>query len=132
MFMLFVLMSINVFKIENVLILIIKLIELLISCIHFIFVIFRRSYHCRKFITFIMKRFFCVVSNLIKQSYNNFKSMQKTKNTKRSKIANNVVLRTASRSKSWVNAYTCITSHEHCRFSLLSLFDEIENVDFCD
>ncbi len=27
---------------------------------------------------------------------------------------------------------SCITSHEHCRFSFLSLFDEIENVDFFD
>ncbi len=27
---------------------------------------------------------------------------------------------------------SCMTSHTHCRFSLLSLSDEIENVDFCD
>jgi hypothetical protein len=27
---------------------------------------------------------------------------------------------------------SCMTSHEHCRFSFLSLFVEIENVDFCD
>jgi hypothetical protein len=27
---------------------------------------------------------------------------------------------------------SCMFSHEHCRFSLLSLFVEIENVDFCD
>ncbi len=27
---------------------------------------------------------------------------------------------------------SCMTSHEHCRFSLLSLSVESENVDFCD
>jgi hypothetical protein len=27
---------------------------------------------------------------------------------------------------------SCMILHEHCRFSLLSFFDEIENVDFCD
>jgi hypothetical protein len=27
---------------------------------------------------------------------------------------------------------SCMISHEHCRFSLLSLSVEIENVDFCD
>ncbi len=26
----------------------------------------------------------------------------------------------------------CMTLHTHCRFSFLSFFDEIENVDFCD
>jgi predicted methyltransferase len=108
MFMLIVLMSISVFKIENVLILIMKSIELLISCIHFVFVIFRRLYDCWKCMTFIMRRFFCVVSSLIKQSYNDFESMQKTKNTKRSKIANNVTLKVASRSKSWANAYNFV------------------------
>jgi hypothetical protein len=72
MFILIVLISINVFKIENALLLIIESIELLTSCIHFIFVIFHRLYDCRKLMTFIMKRFFCVVSNFIKQSYNDF------------------------------------------------------------
>ncbi len=76
MFMLIVLMSINVFKIENAFFLIMKSIKLLISCIHFIFVIFRRSYDCRKLMTFIMKRFFCVISNFTRQSYNDFESMQ--------------------------------------------------------
>jgi hypothetical protein len=27
---------------------------------------------------------------------------------------------------------SCMFSHEHCRFSLLSFSVEIENVDFCD
>ncbi len=65
-FILIVLISINVFKFENVLFLIIKSIELLISCIYFIFVIFHRLYNCRKFITFIMKHFFCVMSSFLK------------------------------------------------------------------
>jgi hypothetical protein len=75
MFMLIVLMSINVFKIENVLLLIMKSIELLMSCIHFISMIFWRSYDYRKFMTSIMNRFFCVISSLIKQSYNDFESV---------------------------------------------------------
>jgi NADH:ubiquinone oxidoreductase subunit K len=108
MFILIVLMLINVFKIENVLILIMKSIELLILCIYFIFVIFRRLYDCRKLVTFIMKRFFCVMLNLIKQSYNNFVSMQNTKNTKWSRIANNIALRIISISKSWANAYNFV------------------------
>jgi hypothetical protein len=105
MFILIVLISINVFRIMNVLLLIIESIELLTSCIHFIFVIFRRSYDCRKFMTFIMKRFFCVVSSFIKQSYSDFESVQNIKDTRRSRIANNVALKTTSRSKSWINAY---------------------------
>ncbi len=105
MFILIVLISINVFKVENALLLIIESIELLISCIHFIFVIFRRSYDCQRFMTFIMRRFFCVVSSFIRQSYNDFELIQNIKNTKRSRIANNVALKTTSRSKSWANAY---------------------------
>jgi hypothetical protein len=105
MFILIMLISINVFKIENILLLIIKSIALLILCIHFIFVIFRRLYDCRKFMTFIMKRFFCVVSNFIKQSYSDFELIQNIKDTKWSRIASNVALRATSRSKSWVNAY---------------------------
>jgi hypothetical protein len=105
MFILIVLILINVFKIENALFLIIESIELLISCIHFIFVIFRRSYDCRRFMTFIMRRFFCVVSSFIRQSYSDFESIQSIRDTKRSRIANNVALRAASRSKSWINAY---------------------------
>jgi hypothetical protein len=105
MFMLIVLMSINVFKVENTLLLIMKSIKLLTSCIHFIFVIFRRSYDCRRLMTFIMKRFFCVMSSFNKQLYNDFESIQSIKNTKWLKIANNVALRTTSRSKSRVNAY---------------------------
>jgi hypothetical protein len=97
MFILIVLISINVFKVEDVLLLIIESIELLISCIHFIFVIFRRSYDCRRFMTFIMRRFFCVVSSFIRQSYNDFESIQSIKDTKRSRIANNVALKAASR-----------------------------------
>jgi hypothetical protein len=58
MFKLITFWSINVLKIVNVLLLIMKSIELLISCIHFIFVIFRRLYDCRKLITSIMRRFF--------------------------------------------------------------------------
>jgi hypothetical protein len=58
MFMLIVLISINVFKVVNALLLIMKSIELLMSCIHFIFVISRRSYDCRKLMTSIMRRFF--------------------------------------------------------------------------
>jgi hypothetical protein len=79
MFMLIVLMSINILKIENVLILIMKLIKLLITCIHSILMIFRRLYDYCKFMTSIMNRFFCVASNLIKQSYNDFESVQNTK-----------------------------------------------------
>jgi hypothetical protein len=122
MFMLIVLKSINVFKIEDALLLIMKSIELLISCIHFIFVIFRRSYDCRRFITFIIKRFFCVVSSLTKQSYNDFESMQNIKNTKWSRIADNVVLKTASRSESWANAYNSAT--KMLRVTHLHLIDD--------
>jgi hypothetical protein len=104
--MLIVLKSINVFKIENVLLLIMKSIELLMSCIHFTSMIFRRSYDCCKFMTSIMSRFFYVVSSLIRQSYNDFNSMQSMKDTKRSRIADNVALRTASRSKSWASEYS--------------------------
>jgi hypothetical protein len=104
-FKLIVLMSINVFKVVHVLLLIMKSIELLTSCIHFFFVIFRRLYDCRRLMTFIMKRFFCVVSNLIKQSYNDFESMQSTKRTKWSRMLNKIALKVASRSKSWTSAY---------------------------
>jgi hypothetical protein len=48
-------------------------------CIHFILIIFRRLYDYRKLMTSIMNRFFCVVSSLIKQSYNNFGLMANTK-----------------------------------------------------
>jgi hypothetical protein len=129
MFILIVLMSISVFKIENVLILIMKSIELLTSCIHFIFVIFRRSYDYQRLMTFIMKRFFCVVSNLIKQSYNDVESMQKTRNTKRSKIANNVALRAASRSKSWINAYN--SAAKTLRVTRLHLIDDQWTISTC-
>ncbi len=110
MFMLIVLMSINVFKIVNVLLLIMKSIELLISCIHLIFVIFRRSYDCRKLMTSIMRRFSWVVSSLTRQSYNDFESVHSTKDTNRSRIADNVALKTTSRSKSWTNAYNSVAS----------------------
>jgi hypothetical protein len=46
--MLIVLKSINVFRVKDALLLIMKSIELLTSCIHFIVVIFRRSYDYRK------------------------------------------------------------------------------------
>jgi uncharacterized protein (UPF0333 family) len=105
MFMLIVLISINVFKIVNALLLIMKSIELLMSCIHLIFVIFRRSYDCRKLMTSIMRRFFWVVSSLTRQSYSDLKSVHKTRDTNRSRIADSVALRTTSRSKSWTNAY---------------------------
>jgi K+-sensing histidine kinase KdpD len=105
MFMLIVLISINVFKVVNALLLIMKSIELLMLCIHFIFVIFRRSYDCRKFMTLIMRHFFWIVSSLTRQSYSDLKSMHKTKDTNRSRIADNVALRAISRSKSWANAY---------------------------
>jgi hypothetical protein len=122
MFILIVLISINVFKIEDALLLIIKSIELLISCIHFIFVIFRRSYDCRKLMTFIIKRFFCVVSSFIKQSYNDFESIQSIRDTKRSRIANNVALKATSRSKSWVNAYN--STARTLRVTRLHLIDD--------
>jgi hypothetical protein len=122
MFILIVLILINVFKIEIVLFLIIKLIKLLILCIHYIFVIFRRSYDCRRFMTFIMKRFFCVVSSFIKQSYNDFESIQNIKDTKRSRIANNVALKATSRSKSWVNAYN--SAAKTFRITRLHLIDD--------
>jgi hypothetical protein len=122
MFILIVLILINVFKIENALLLIIELIELLISCIHFISVIFRRSYDCWRFTTFIMKRFLCVVSNFIKQSYNDFESIQNIKNIKRSKIANNVALKATSRSKSWANAYN--SAARTLRVTRLHLIDD--------
>jgi hypothetical protein len=122
MLMLIVLKSINVFKIENALLLIMKSIKWLTSCIHFIFMIFRRSYDCRRFIMFIMKRFFCVVSSLTRQSYNDFESMQNIKDTKRSRIANNVVLKTTSRSKSWINAYN--SAAKTLRVTRLHLIDD--------
>ncbi len=122
MFILIVLISINVFKIENALILIIESIELLISCIHFISVIFRRSYDCRKLMTFIMRRFFCILSSFIKQSYNDFDSIQSIKDTRRSRIADNVALRAASRSKSWANAYN--SAARTLRVTRLHLIDD--------
>jgi hypothetical protein len=122
MFMLIMLISINVFKIVNVLFLIMKLIELLMSCIHLIFVIFRRSYNCRKFMTLIMRRFFCVVSSLTRQSYSDLKSMHKTKDTNRLKIADNVALRATSRSKSWANAYN--SAARTLRMTRLHLTDD--------
>jgi hypothetical protein len=122
MFILIVLISINVFKVENALFLIIESIELLISCIYFIFVIFRRSYDCRRLMTFIMKRFFCVVSSFDKQSYNDFESVQNIKDTKRSRIANNVALKAAWRSKSWVNAYN--SAARMLRVTRLHLIDD--------
>jgi hypothetical protein len=121
-FILIMLISINVFRIEDALLLIIKSIELLTSCIHFIFVIFRRSYDCRRLMTFIMKRFFCVVSSFIRQSYNDFESVQSIKDTKRSRIANNVALRAASRSKSWANAYN--SAARTLRVTRLHLIDD--------
>jgi hypothetical protein len=121
-FILIVLISINVFKIEDALLLIIESIELLISCIHFIFVISRRLYDYRRLMTFIMKRFFCVVSNFIKQSYSDFESIQSIRDTKRSRIADNVALRAASRSKSWINAYN--SAARTLRVTRLHLIDD--------
>jgi hypothetical protein len=100
MFMLIVLISINVFRIVNALLLIMKSIELLMSCIHFIFVISRRSYDCRKLMTSIMRRFFWVVSNLTRQSYSDFESVHSTKDMNRSRIADKITLKATSRSKS--------------------------------
>jgi hypothetical protein len=125
--MLIVLMFINVFKIENIVFLIMKSSELLMSCIHFTSMIFRRSYDCRKLMTFIMNRFFCVVSSLIRQSYNDFESMHNTKDTKRSRIADNVALKTASRSKLWTNAYNLIA--RTLRVTRLHLIDDQNNVN---
>jgi NADH:ubiquinone oxidoreductase subunit K len=122
MFMLIVLILISVFKIVNALLLIMKSIELLMSCIHLIFVIFRRSYDYRKLMTLIMKRFFWIVSNLTRQSYNDLKSMHEMKDTNRSRIANNVALRTTSRSKSWTNAYN--SAARTLRVTRLHLIDD--------
>jgi hypothetical protein len=122
MFILIVLISINVFKIVNALLLIIESIELLTSCIHFIFVIFRRSYDYRRLMTSIMKRFFWIVSSFIKQSYSDFESVQSIRNTRRSRIANNIALRTTSRSKSWVNAYNSVA--RTLRVTRLHLIDD--------
>jgi hypothetical protein len=121
-FILIVLISINVFKVVNTLLLIIESIELLTSCIHFIFVIFRRLYDCRRLMTFIMRRFFCVVSSFIKQSYSDFESIQSIKNTKRSRITDNVALRATSRSKSWANAYN--SAARTFRVTRLHLIDD--------
>jgi hypothetical protein len=122
MFMLIVLILINVFKIVNALLLIMKSIELLMSCIHFISVIFRRSYDCRKLMTSIMRRFFWVISSLTRQSYNDLKSMHNTKNTNRSRIADNVALKATSRSKSWSNAYN--SAARTLRVTRLHLIDD--------
>ncbi len=93
MFKLIVLMSINVFKIVDILLLIMNLIELLISRIYFTSIIFRRLYTCRELIISIMNYFFCVVSSLIKQSYNDFESVQNTNEMRRSRMLNNVALK---------------------------------------
>jgi hypothetical protein len=122
MFMLIVLISINVFRIVNALFLIMKSIELLMSCIHFISVIFRRSYDCLKFMTSIMRRFFWVVSSLTRQSYNDLKSVHNTKDTNPSRIAERIALRTTSRSKSWANAYN--SAAKTLRVTRLHLIDD--------
>ncbi len=136
MFRLIVLMSINVFRIVDVSLLIMKSIELLISCIYFTSMISRRLYDCRRFITSIMSRFFCVVSSLIKQSYNDFESVQNIKEIKRSKMLNNVALKIASRSKSWVNAYNFATrtlrvTRLHLmnnQWTMLTCFESIKHI----
>jgi hypothetical protein len=122
MFMLIVLISINVFRIVNALLLIMKSIELLMSCIHFIFVIFRRSYDCRKLMTSIMRRFFWVVSSLTRQSYSDFESVHSTRDTSRSRIADKIALRATSRSKSWANAYN--SAARTLRVTRLHLIDD--------
>ncbi len=97
--------SINVLKIVNALLLIMKSIELLISCIHFTFVISRRLYDCRKLMTSIMKRFFWVVSSRTRQSYKDFESMQNINEMNISRMFETISFKIASRSKSWVIAY---------------------------
>jgi hypothetical protein len=106
MFRLITFWSINVLKVVNVLLLIMKSIELLTSCIHFTFVISRRSYDCRKLMTSIMRRFFWVVSSRTRQSYKDFESMQSTSEMNISRMFETISFRVASRSKSWVIAYS--------------------------
>ncbi len=105
MFRLMTFWSINVLRIVKVLLLIMKSIELLTSCIHFTFVIFRRSYNYRKLMTSIMKRFFWVVSSRTRQSYKDFESIQNTKRMNISKMFETISFKIASRSKSWIIAY---------------------------
>jgi hypothetical protein len=96
---------INVLRIVNALLLIMKSVELLTSCIHLTFVISRRSYDCRRLITLIMRRFFWVVSSRTRQSYRDFESMHKTSEMNISRMFETIFFRIASRSKSWVIAY---------------------------
>jgi hypothetical protein len=105
MFRLITFWSINVLRIVKALLLIMKSVELLISCIHLTFVISRRSYDCRRLMTSIMKRFFWVVSSRTRQSYKDFESMHKTSEMNISRMFETIFFRVASRSKSWVIAY---------------------------
>ncbi len=100
MFRLITFWSINVLRMMNALLLIMKSIELLISCIHFTFVISRRFYDCRKLTTSIMKRFFWIVSSRTRQSYKDFESMHKTNEMNISRMFETISFKIASRSKS--------------------------------
>jgi hypothetical protein len=121
-FKLIVLMLINDFEIVNVLRLIMKSRRLWMSCIHFTSIIFRRSYDWDKLMTSIMNRFFCVVSSLTRQSYNDYESVQNTKRTRRLRMLNNVALRDVSRSTSWANAYN--STARTLRVTRLHLIDD--------
>jgi hypothetical protein len=65
----------------------------------------RRSYDWRRLITSIIRRFSRVVFNFIKQSYNDLKSIQRTRRTVIESIFDMIVLSTASMSNSWVMTY---------------------------
>ena len=68
--------SMKFFNAEHELSLIMTSIELFPSSIYFISVIFFRSYDFLRHMISTISRFSCALSNLIKQSYNDLKSMQ--------------------------------------------------------
>jgi hypothetical protein len=98
------LMSIIVFSAENDLLFVIESTELLLSWIHFISVISRLSYDCLKIITFIINRFFTMMSRRTRQSYRDLLSMTSIREMRMSSIFVKVAFSIESTSNSWIIA----------------------------
>jgi hypothetical protein len=102
------LMSIIVFSAENDLLFVIESTKLLLSWIHFISIISCLSYDCLRIITFIINRFFTMMSRRTRQSYRDLLSMTSIREMSVSSIFVRVAFSTESTSKSWIIAKSSI------------------------
>jgi hypothetical protein len=116
------LMSIIVFSVENDLLFVIESTELLLSWIHFISVISRLLYDCLRIITFIINRFFTMMSRRTRQSYRDLLSMTSIREMRMSSIFVKIAFSIESTSKSWIIANNSAAST--LRITLLHFIDD--------